>query len=347
MTKKMYVCYASSDFYSRETGISLLGFLDNNLNYEPDTVIILDYGILDHNKEKLNSIAAKYGKKIDYIDAKSIMEKVQKDLHLESFRGSLATYSRAFIDKLMPDYVERLLYIDSDTVVVGNASSLGAIDIGDACMAAVVGTGFYTGIGQHIAELQLLTKNKCYYTCGVVLFDIENWKKINTYDMMAKTLAKKTDYPYADQTLINNTIPEKYLMKLPIEYNYTTHVYSKAIEVKMAMRGGWYTEEEVRYAIQHPVVIHYPGNPINRPWYDVCYSRRKDDYLKYRKLSPWVDDPFFSYDEYYKKNVTSLAGKFNNWVHKQEMIASTESAINRVYAIRNCVWKVKKLTEKL
>ncbi len=341
MKKKMYVCYASSDFYSRETGISLLGFLDNNPEYEPDEVIILDYGILDHNKEKLNGIAAKYGKTIEYVDAKTIMGKVQEDLKLQNFRGSLATYSRAFIDKLMPEYVERLFYIDSDTVVVGSASDLTGFDMGDACMAAVVGTGFYTDIKQHADELQLLTGNKCYYTCGVVLFDIENWKKINAYDLMARTLEEKSDYPYADQTLINNTIPEIYLKKLPLQYNYTTHVYSEVIEPEMAMRGNWYTEEEVQYAIQHPVVIHYPGNPINRPWYDVCYSHRKDDYLKYKKLSPWANDPLFSYEEYYKKNVTSLSGKFNNWVHKQEMIAPSKAAIDRVYRLRSFVWKLK------
>lgn len=344
--KKLYICYASSDAFARETGISMLGFLDNNPNYEPDEIIILDYGILERNKEKLNEIASAYGKRIDYVNAKAIMEKVQAELHLVNFRGSLATYSRAFIDKLMPKYVERLLYIDSDTVVVGDVSPLKEIDMGEACMAAVVGTGFYTGNKQHEAELRLLTGNKCYYTCGIVLFDLGNWNRINAYDLMADVLNKKTDYPYADQTLINNSIPEKYLMKLPLQYNYTTHVYSEVIETDMAMRGGWYSREEVEYAIQHPVVIHYPGNPINRPWYDVCYSHRKDDYLKYRKRSPWASDSFFSYDEYYKKNVTTLSGKFNNWVHKQEMIAKSKSSIKRVYTLKRIIGKAKRIVNK-
>ena len=40
---------------------------------------------------------------------------IKERLGIASFRSSLATYSRAFIDQIIPDNVCRLLYIDSDT----------------------------------------------------------------------------------------------------------------------------------------------------------------------------------------------------------------------------------------
>lgn len=307
MNKKIYICYASSDFYSRETGISLLGFLENNPDYEPDKVIILDYGILDHNKGKLNSIAGKYGKQIEYVDAKSIMEKVQDELQLSNFRGSLATYSRAFIDRLMPKDVDNVLYIDSDTVVVGSISDVYEIDMENKCMAGIIHTGFYDGY--HDDELKLLTGNEKYYGCGIVLFNVSNWRKYRCYDMISETLKSKKNYTYADQTLINNSIPEKLLQKLPLQFNYTSHTYNPNWESKMLLQGGWYTSQEAEYAIQHPVVIHYPGSPVNRPWYEGCLSYRKNDYIKYKSISPWSEDPLLSLNEYYQSN-SGIGGRF-------------------------------------
>jgi lipopolysaccharide biosynthesis glycosyltransferase len=334
----LYACYASSDFYARETGISMLGFFDNNPDYEPDTIIILDYGILENNKEKLNGIAAKYGKHIDYVDAKSIMDKVQKDLNLTDFRGSLATYSRAFIDKLVPDYVERLLYIDSDTVVVGSINALNDINMHDKCMAGIIHTGFYDGY--HNAELSLLSGNTKYFGCGVVYYEIQNWRKLRCYEMIASTLGKKNDYPYADQSLINNAIPEKYLQKLPLQFNYTSHIYNANWEIKLLLQGGWYTKDEAQYAIDHPVVVHYPGSPINRPWYNGCLSHRKGDYEKYKEESPWCTDELYSLDEYVNKN-KGLGGKYGVFLHRLKATSNHYEVYRFMFDLYASLGKIK------
>ena len=37
----LYLCYSINDFYAREAGISMLSFLDNNPDYEPEEVHFL------------------------------------------------------------------------------------------------------------------------------------------------------------------------------------------------------------------------------------------------------------------------------------------------------------------
>ena len=64
----MYICYSVNDFYAREAGISLLGFLDNNPDYKPDEIFFIDYGIHPANRGRLDGIAAHYGKRITYLN---------------------------------------------------------------------------------------------------------------------------------------------------------------------------------------------------------------------------------------------------------------------------------------
>lgn len=337
MDNKMYICYASSDFYARETGISLLGLLDNNPGLATDKIFILDYGITDENKKKINNIVDNYDKKIEYLSAKSILENIQFELKLENFRGSLATYSRAFIDKLIPVYVKKLLYIDSDTVVTGDVTGLEFFDMGDCCMAGAAAVGFYDG--RHSEELELISGNTCYYSCGIVLFDLNNWKKRDCFSMMADVLKKKDNYPYADQTLINNAIPEKWLKLLPIKYNYTSHIFNAKWRLRQMKQGNWYSEEEILECVQSPSIVHYPGNPLNRPWYKGCLSDQQDVYLKYRNLSPWKEDLFLDVEDY-EKSIKGVSAKFNQWIHKQEMVSSSYSWLKFLWTFRSIFGKV-------
>ena len=338
--KLLYVCYASSDYYARETGISLLGFFDNNPDYEPDEVFILDYGILPPNKEKLNDIASANGKRINYLPAKSVLEDILQNSPLTNFRGSLATYSRAFIDKIMPEYVERLLYIDSDTVVVGSVAELKSFDMGDAVMAGCISNLVCEKIKKKKCELY--SKNHIYISCGVVLFDLHNWRKANCFQMMMDILRRKKRFPTADQTLINNAIPERLLRILPRKYNYASHFYHPCQEPKWLLAGNFLTKKEVYEAINHPVIIHYLGGAFNRPWYENCKSRRKDDYHKYKILSPWKDTPLFSFKEY-KSTIKGFHKKIGYWLFQQQINRRSYVFVKTIIDTRNVLSNMVKV----
>lgn len=333
--RKLYICYASSDFYARETGISMIGFFENNPDYEPKEFFILDFGILPPNKQKLDGIAKKYGKDITYLPAKQVLEDIQKKLNLKDFRGSLATYSRAFIDKIMPEYVERLLYIDSDTVVVGSISELKSFEMGSACMAGIVSEGFSTQMMR--GEFKLYSGNKAYYGCGIVLFDIPNWKRKKCFDRIVKLLTIKKNYPCADQTLINNALSEDCFRRLPRRYNYNTHYLSIPMEKEKLKVGGWYSDEEIEDTIKNTIVVHYAGNPIYRPWYADCISRKKEDYLKYKSMSPWSSDPLFSMKEI--ACTKGLKGRFNAFVQSIETTSDKTFLLTFVHLLRVFVGK--------
>lgn len=331
---KLYACYATSDYYARETGISMIGFFENNPDYEPDEFFILDYGILNESKLKLDGIASRYGKKITYLPAKQILEDIQSKLSLKDFRGSLATYSRAFIDKILPEYVDRLFYIDSDTVVTGSISELKDFDMKIECMAGIYSTVYSKAIAD--GKWSLVSGNKHYYGCGVVLFNLHNWRERRCYDKIVEMMSIKKELPCADQTLINNALPETCFKKLPLKFNYTSHIFSETFERHFLKNSNCYTEDEIAEAVATPVVTHYPGRPIDRPWFAECTSRRKQEYLRYKTMSPWKDDNLTPNP----KHSIGIRANFSSFIHALE----TKSSL---YPILVCLNTIRGITGPL
>ena len=136
--QSLYVCYSINDIFAREAGISLIGMLENNPDYEPDEVFFLDYGIHPVNKQRLGEIAARYGKHVTFLNAKAVTDSVRQLFpKLKGWRGSMAPNAKAFVDQIIPDYVGRLLFIDADTLVSGSLAELRTLDMSEAVLGVV------------------------------------------------------------------------------------------------------------------------------------------------------------------------------------------------------------------
>ena len=135
----------------------------------------------------------------------------------------MAACIKPFIDKVMPQYVERLLYIDADTIVAASVAELQKMDMGEAVVAGTISN--VEGIKLKRHEYQLYSGNHIYMGSGVLLFDLKNWRRENIYERMLDVLEKKKNLRLPDQMLINNAIPERLMKVLPQKYNYVHHSY--------------------------------------------------------------------------------------------------------------------------
>lgn len=275
---KLYLCYSINDFFAREAGISLTGFFENNPDYEPEEVFVLDYGILPANKQRLNEVANRYGRRITYLDARPVTSAVKREFpHLKGWRGTMAPNAKAFVDQIFPDYVERLLFIDADTLVAGSVMELQRMDMGGAALGVVPGKR---------------DPNCIAFNSGVLLFNLPVWRREGCHQMIIRSLQKKIYLELPDQDLLNHAIPPRLLKPLSPKYNYYTHTSHPRLERTMMRRWNVYTEEEIEEAIRHPAIIHYlAGWYMARPWHEGCRSRRAADYYRYKALSPWKDMP--------------------------------------------------------
>ena len=291
---KNYVCYAASDLFAEPAGISIVSLLENVKKSIIEEIFLLDYGLSEESISRFRGIEKAYGVKISLIRSKEIIESERDSLGLSDFSGSMATYSRAFIDLIIPEYVDKLLYIDADTIVDDDVSDVFNIELNECVMAGTVGINQYaptqTKDVWNNPELQLINHNSTYYACGVVLYSLNNWRKRDCRSMICSACTRISKYPYADQTLINNAIPEKLIYRLPAKYNSWLHELPICCAREELSRGGKLSEEDIIDAISHPIIHHYKGE-YYRPWYYESLSRANDVFLKYKSISPWKDVP--------------------------------------------------------
>ena len=280
----IYICYASSDLFSEPTGISIISLLENNRHIPIPKIFILDYGISEKNIANFKSISEQYNVPFEFIRSKEIIEKKRDDLGLSNFEGSMATYSRAFIDLIMPEYVDNMVYIDSDTIVVGDISELVYMDMGNAVMSAIIGINQYPLSGEpENPEIKLLTGNSRYYACGVVRYSLKNWRQNDCLHLICETCKKLKQFKNADQTLINNAIPESWIIPMHPRFNSWLHELPVCYAKVELSRGNFLSNELIEQAIDNPTIHHYKG-ALFRPWFAGSLSRANDAYFKYKAI---------------------------------------------------------------
>lgn len=292
----IYICYASSDFFSEPTGISIISLLENNKHLPISKIFILDYGISEINKNNFHTISEKYNVPFEFIRSKEIIEQKRDELGMSDFEGSMATYSRAFIDLIIPEYVDDLVYIDSDTIVAGDISEMAYMNMGGAVMSAIIGINQYPlKGGKENSELNLLSGNTKYFACGVVRYSISNWRKKDCLHLICETCKKLKHFTNADQTVINNAIPESWIIPLHPRFNSWLHELPVCYAKVELSRGGFLSEQQIQEAIDNPTIHHYKG-PLFRPWFKGSLSRANDEYFKFKAISPWKDTPLMVMD---------------------------------------------------
>ena len=336
----LYLCYSINDFSIMEAGISLLSFLMNNPGYEPDEVFFVDYGIHPRNKERLGEIAARYGKHVTYLDGKPMTDRVKREFpHLGAWRGTMAPNAKAFMDKIVPSYVDLLLFLDADTLVTGSVADLQSLDMGGAALAAVPQA--WTTAQIRSGQLKLYSGSDFYFNSGVLLYNINVWRQEDCHQMVIDMLRTKKQLYSPDQTLLNNAIPARLQYQLPLKYDHMTHYMHPRQEPKFLATFGVHKKEEIDEAIQHPVIAHFTGGDHQaRPWHKGCWSYRKDEYLRYKALSPWKDTPLL-YDfrkKYPRKDFPGKCNMFIYWLMAKQpshtLTATVALALDRVNALR-------------
>lgn len=313
---QLYVCYSINEFFVREAGISLIGLLENNPDYGPDEIFFLDYGIHPANKGRLEGIAAGYGKRITFLNSKPVTDRIKREFpRLKSWRGTMAPNAKAFVEQIFPDYVERLLFIDADTVVAGSLSGLQDLDMEGSALGVVPASLASETVRK--GKQKLSSGNQFYFNSGVLLFNLPVWRKEDCPGMIRDALNQEIDLSMPDQSLLNNAIPQRLIKLLPLKYNYLSHYMHPHLERSWLRIGHFHNEEEIDEAIRHPAIIHYLGGWIlARPWYRNCRSSKSAEYLHYKSLSPWKDSPLYKpYDEMHPPK--GFREKYYYWMLKQ------------------------------
>ncbi len=169
-----------------------------------------------------------------------------------------AVYYRIFFPLILKNKCERLLYLDSDIVVVNSLTPLFNTNLKDYPIAAVYDNYVKT------QPLLGITNNGEYFNSGVLLIDLKIWNEQNISEKTFKFLEQNPEkIKFVDQCALNAVLKQNWL-----KINLINNLMYSYLPWKLAAK------DKTSY-LSDKVIIHYT---LQRPWNMLCRNPLRDLY---------------------------------------------------------------------
>jgi len=323
------ILYSCDDKYSPFTGVSITSLFENNRALREINVYILALSISEENERKFNQLAEQYNRNLIIVDAGEI-DKFFEDSGAILWHGSRTTYYRLFIERVIHGDLEKILYIDSDTIIAGSLEELEQTEFEENKALAMILWPMYKKYNTFIG----LKEEDLYCNAGVILFDMINWKRLKCSERIMNSINKGyVNFRQHDQDLLCHTLNEN-IKILPPKYNVLSiwsdlgirnlYHYSDANE------SNFYSKEEVVKAMNNPVILHAMEGHSRVPWVEGNRNPFREEWHMYKEMSLWSGITQV-------KEKTTLVKKIRNAMFAV-LPRTLFSRISKVYA----VWDIKR-----
>lgn len=290
----MHIVFSSDDNYARHVGIAMTSLFDHDRAAEQIHVYIIDNEISEKNRALIDGIARDYGRFVHYIPFREYKEQLKLDNG--DWELPISTYARLFVGEMLPKDIDRVLYLDCDTIICDSLQPLFQMDMQGKTVAAVedvCSTVFRDETG--------VTEPYHYFCAGIILIDLNKWRKIDAQKQFMDYLnARNGKVRHHDQTILNGVFWNDSIMLHP-RYDVLTPTFIMPYENLKAYFGlwdGYYSKQQIKESVKKPAIIHYTSSNIGRPWENNAHPKAKI-YQRYWKASPWKDAPWGTFKPSY------------------------------------------------
>lgn len=312
---------AADDKYIQFMMVTMQSVIANASTRYRYKMYVLHTDITAQNQEIIKRLETK-NCKIKFVDVTEPMKKIEKKIALRDYYTA-TTYYRLFIADMFPQY-DKVLYIDSDTIVKEDIANLYQYNLGNNYIGAVrdqliVQVDIY---GDY-AEKVLGISRGAYFNAGVVLINCEQFRKKHMLKQFVELLNTYTFVVAQDQDYLNILCKDKVLWLDP-RWN-----------VQM---GGNIPVDEDKVKL-----VHY--NLAEKPWhYQDCrmgkffweYAKQTEKYEQLQGILNNYSKEDEEKDKSYGENLLSLAiSEINNDKNYFKRFGKDEvMKLNRVEVLR-------------
>ncbi len=251
MKETINIALAFDNNYLPYAYVALYSIFQNN---QSDFIVtyILQYDLTEESRSILIELAEKFENQLVFLD----IDRDDIDKQLPSIgRWSAEACFRLLIPSIVPESVDRILYLDSDIIVTSSIHDLYFTPLENYDLAACYDLNI-----AHTSDDVFLSKrnvafadsfhNKSYINSGVLLYNLKKLRgfTLDVYLNAAKELEYKIFAP--DQDLINYVHAKNILLLDPRKYNYPPYI--AFLEGKLS--------DELK---SNATILHYVGE---KPW---------------------------------------------------------------------------------
>lgn len=200
---------------------------------------------------------------------------------------AITSYARLFIASMLPNNIDRILYVDCDVIFNGSIFQFYNTNLGNNLVGGILDTFMNT----KAKDLIEIPSNEPYINAGVLLIPLKKWREENLEAKFLNFLLKHEGNVYHhDQGIINAVCMGRKMIFPPI-YNASSFYFSHPYRVLAKRNTPFYSCKEVKEARRNPVIIHYTCGYLNRPWIKNCKHPLAYLFYKYKQETIFASLP--------------------------------------------------------
>lgn len=269
----IHIAFNIDSNYMQHCAVTLVSIFENNKD-ESIAIHIIARGLSDANKQILREITTKYHNEIFFYEPDM---KLLEGFNIRKFskRISIATYYRCILSRLLPESIDKLIYLDCDIVILGSIRPLWDISLDGVGVAAVEDMGCREPERYEVLQYPM---KYSYFNAGVLLINMDFWRK---HDIAQACIDYFHQYPerilYNDQDLLNSVLYKDKKL-IDIKWNVQDAFYRPSSHIIKE-----HNKQNID-ALLHPIILHYTNR---KPWtYDSQHPLRSK-YFYYLDFTPW------------------------------------------------------------
>lgn len=301
------ICMSSSDYYCTHFGICLTSIMENNKQHEIN-LHLLSNDISTKNLKRINELEEKYNNlHVYFYDINTYFaENDIVELFDENLKGKndfysllgISTYARIFLPDMLSENIEKLLYLDSDMIVLDDLSELYNTNIDDyyfgACIESNIPKYIYYG----------KSENHPFINAGTLLINLKKWREDNFKESCIEFIKEYPEKNFLNDQNIINIIAHDNIRFLDSKFNVNTRNYY--VDYKKILKlheffgsvDKFDDEKKMNHTLKNPVIMHFLSQIWGRPWIkkvNLFEHESKnpfyEKYYFYKAMSPWKDEP--------------------------------------------------------
>lgn len=249
------IVLASDDNYAQHGAVACASILVNHRGMVPIHFYYFDDGISEAKQAEIAATVTGLKGIITFIPTAGKEIQAHTSGHVNR-----AAYLRLLIPELLPRDVERVIYLDTDLVVLDDIQELWEMDLEGKPLGAVPDLGILASsrMRRQKEETLGIEEGELYFNSGVMVMDLKAWRE-NQYGPQVIRCVEEGNFRHHDQDGLNKVFRDNW-KPLPLRWNVIPPVFT--LPVKVLKKSRW--RNLALEALERPGVFHWAGR--YKPW---------------------------------------------------------------------------------
>ena len=210
--------FSSDDNYLPFLAVTLQSLWENSSHDYDYKIYVLHSGVRKEFEEKIMHFS-KEGFEVEFTDVTQPLRAIAERLHLRDYYTP-TTYFRILIADMFPQY-DKAVYLDCDTVILGDISALYNYDLGANLVAGAPceGVNSFEVYRDYVRTVDGLDPDY-FFNAGVLLMDLKAFREEKFYEQFAELLGRYKFTLIQDEDYLNVLCQDR-VLRLPRAWNKT------------------------------------------------------------------------------------------------------------------------------